>query len=88
MPHADTAPKKHTNGLQPHEIAALPVFKFAERHRSTTNEDSRQCLICIGEFEIDELVRLLPCMHRYHKACIDAWLLRSDECPACKHPAR
>jgi hypothetical protein len=32
-----------------------------------------------------ELVRTLPCFHRFHAACIDPWLLlRRDACPVCQ----
>lgn len=29
-------------------------------------------------------MKLLPCMHMYHQACIDAWLERSHVCPVCQ----
>ena len=27
--------------------------------------------------------RVLPCFHRFHVACIDAWLQRKKLCPLC-----
>ncbi|KAJ2783673.1 hypothetical protein H4R18_001583 [Coemansia javaensis] len=43
------------------------------------------CPICLEEFEPGEHLRELPCMHKYHVACIDTWLVsRSTCCPYCK----
>lgn len=32
------------------------------------------CLVCREDFHAGESLRLLPCLHRYHVRCIDAWL--------------
>ncbi|KAH8338721.1 hypothetical protein KR074_007269 [Drosophila pseudoananassae] len=47
---------------------------------------SRECVICMAEFNVGEAVRYLPCMHIYHVNCIDDWLLRSLTCPSCLEP--
>jgi hypothetical protein len=40
------------------------------------------CSICTEDFTIGEEVRVLPCNHKYHPACIDPWLLNvSGTCP-------
>jgi len=46
----------------------------------------RECVICMIELEIGDPIRFLPCMHIYHKDCIDDWLLRSFTCPSCMEP--
>jgi hypothetical protein len=48
------------------------------------------CRICLQPFEIGETLRWLPCTHRFHKSCVDHWLLRTQRaqprsCPLCKH---
>jgi len=46
----------------------------------------RRCCICMLDFEQDEPIRYLPCMHYYHVDCIDDWLMRSFTCPTCMEP--
>jgi len=45
-----------------------------------------RCVICMGEFKIGDALRFLPCVHIYHKECIDDWLMRSFTCPSCMEP--
>lgn len=45
------------------------------------------CPICIVDFEEGDDVRVLPCpgQHRFHKECVDPWLLElSTSCPICR----
>lgn len=45
------------------------------------------CPICIMDFEEGDDLRLLPCegKHRFHKTCVDPWLLElSSSCPICR----
>ena len=40
--------------------------------------------VCLDVYKIGEAMRILPCSHRFHKACIDQWLLDKRTCPMCK----
>jgi Ring finger domain len=45
------------------------------------------CPICILDFEEGDDIRVLPCdeKHRFHKDCVDPWLLElSSSCPICR----
>ena len=46
---------------------------------------SQVCVVCLGEFEGGEEVRMLPCMHKFHAGCVDRWLEQNRACPVCKH---
>eukprot|EP00929_Paragymnodinium_shiwhaense_P086516 TRINITY_DN47015_c0_g1_i1.p1 TRINITY_DN47015_c0_g1~~TRINITY_DN47015_c0_g1_i1.p1 ORF type:complete len:643 (+),score=124.16 TRINITY_DN47015_c0_g1_i1:81-2009(+) len=46
--------------------------------------ENRQCMICMEAFASGDVLRTLPCLHRYHQNCADEWLRRSRECPICK----
>ncbi|KAK6001885.1 hypothetical protein QM012_002375 [Aureobasidium pullulans] len=43
------------------------------------------CSICTDDFEMGQDLRVLPCDHKFHPACIDPWLLNvSSTCPLCR----
>ncbi|OLY83772.1 Transmembrane domain- and RING domain-containing protein [Smittium mucronatum] len=43
------------------------------------------CLICFEKINIGDDIRIIPCLHKFHKECLDQWLLeRSGSCPNCR----
>ena len=47
-------------------------------------EEADKCTICLSEFEAEEDVRRLPCMHLFHVECVDQWLGQNKRCPICR----
>ncbi|VDP52928.1 unnamed protein product, partial [Soboliphyme baturini] len=46
--------------------------------------EHKSCCICLEEFVAGEEVRVLPCTHFFHTACIDRWLITNRKCPLCR----
>ncbi|CAB78079.1 putative protein [Arabidopsis thaliana] len=47
------------------------------------------CCICLENYEKGDKLRILPCHHKFHVACVDLWLgQRKSFCPVCKRDAR
>ncbi|CAN0362361.1 unnamed protein product [Pylaiella littoralis] len=66
-------------------IAALPVEALTAGSLSNLAEDSRECCICLQDFQAGDRATRLPCMtHLYHTKCIRMWLRKSNKCPECK----
>jgi hypothetical protein len=42
------------------------------------------CPICLEDIDGD--VEFLPCIHKFHKTCIDSWIKETPVCPICKVP--
>ncbi|XP_022783061.1 RING finger protein 11-like isoform X2 [Stylophora pistillata] len=62
-------------------IQHLPVGKY-----DGSKGKKRECVICMTDFAMGDPIRFLPCMHIYHKDCIEDWLVRSFTCPSCMEP--
>merc|ERR1712020_763920 len=69
------------------ELNTFP-HKFKKMQRGKDQEDEEddvdKCTICLCEFEEDEDVRRLPCMHLFHVPCVDQWLGLNKRCPICR----
>lgn len=80
-------PEYRISGLDPVVVAAIPTMKFY-RESFGTLEDA-QCVICLGEYEEKEVLRIMPkCLHTFHLSCIDVWLKRQSTCPVCRLPVQ
>lgn len=71
-------------------LVALTTNTAEVVHKSTPKQgegdgQQDQCSVCMEQFQDGEQLRLLPCMHKYHKCCIDEWFNSSPACPVCKH---
>lgn len=48
------------------------------------DEEKRTCTVCLGGYQEGDIVQNLPCMHQFHKVCVDEWLRQNALCPICK----
>jgi hypothetical protein len=58
--------------------------KFIDEKKFDDEEAYIKCLICLEYYAEDDNVKTLPCMHYFHKACIESWFNRGRTCPVCK----
>ncbi|CAE7272906.1 ZSWIM2 [Symbiodinium natans] len=58
-------------------VAALPLSKV------TAGSTIAQCMICLENMEVGAKIRTLPCMHVFHRKCIDRWLCEPGRKPRC-----
>ncbi|XP_030631150.1 RING finger protein 150 [Chanos chanos] len=49
-----------------------------------TESDFDNCAVCIEGYKPNDVLRILPCRHLFHKGCVDPWLLDHRTCPMCK----
>lgn len=84
-----------TPGALPNDQNPLEATENGQRNEGEEGEGSvdpatigrETCPICIVDFEEGDDLRVLPCdgKHRFHKDCVDPWLLElSTSCPICR----
>jgi len=80
-----TNPRQENSPAQPRRAPRQPR-RWAEFQLRTPAETLRAdmeecCIICHERLQNGEEVRRLPCMHVFHRSCIDKWLHVRPRCP-------
>lgn len=69
-------------GLPPasqESIEAMPSVEIGG------SEDFGECVICLEEFEVGGVAKMMPCKHKFHANCIEKWLGIHGSCPVCRY---
>ncbi|KAL1519169.1 hypothetical protein AB1Y20_003429 [Prymnesium parvum] len=69
------------------QLAQLPVRNW-QQLEATAAADHTDCALCMEPFRALDELRILPCKHYFHKACLDPWFRLNKyvvrTCPLCK----
>lgn len=49
-----------------------------------TESDPPASCYCLEDTKPGDVIRELPCLHRFHQACVDPWLKLHPTCPLCR----
>ncbi|XP_051829073.1 RING finger protein 215 isoform X3 [Antechinus flavipes] len=75
--------------LRQHILRTLSALKTRRYHPGRPPRahvpDIQTCAICLDPFHRNQCLRVLPCLHEFHRECVDPWLLLQQTCPLCKH---
>ncbi|KAJ6659139.1 hypothetical protein lerEdw1_019442 [Lerista edwardsae] len=74
--------------LKQHIAQRLSALKTRRYHPGKAARawahDIDSCAICLDRFHKNQCLRVLPCLHEFHRDCVDPWLLLQQTCPLCK----
>lgn len=77
-----SATSQFSFGISQARIDALyPLRQYREVAPFGVADD---CSICLERYSEEVSVRVLPCLHAYHGACIDGWFRSNQTCCLCK----
>ena len=58
------------------EVEIKSISKLEESHKT--------CAICLEKFNTEVKIIILPCIHIFHRDCINDWIEKKKFCPLCK----
>ena len=72
--------------IDKNEIGKICEKKYKDCESSSTQT---QCIICLCDYDQEDIIRILQCNHIFHKDCIDKWLLNEKTyCPICRQEVK
>lgn len=67
-----------------HTGASTNLINRLPQSTVQTDNYTEDCAVCLETPVKGDTIRHLPCLHKFHKDCIDPWLGRKSSCPVCK----
>ena len=64
--------------------ASLEKKIFRKIKKMKIAKSDRNCVFCIENFKVKEIIKVLPCKHYFHYACCKVWFGEQMTCPVCK----
>lgn len=87
LPYAERE-RRRARAADPALVQNLTSIAYSAQtftsHSGHDNLDDASCVICLCDYEENEIVRFLPCKHHFHKDCVDVWLRLDKACCLCK----
>ncbi|XP_015227082.1 PREDICTED: RING finger protein 150 isoform X1 [Cyprinodon variegatus] len=75
--------QRHMGDAAEKALSKLQVCTLRKGDKET-EADFDSCAVCIECYKANDVVRILPCRHVFHKHCVDPWLQEHRTCPMCK----
>jgi len=69
-----------SSGASPEQIGRLPTVQL---DKNTTKDQEQSCSICLDKFQTGDVMKVMPCLHKFHSKCLDQWLEIKSTCPLC-----
>ena len=71
-------------GASDQVINQLPKKTFDGTQAASSDGTAPSCAVCMEDYKVGDQIRVLPCQHEFHAACVDVWLKTKRACPLCR----
>jgi len=69
----------------PSAVLRANIFQFAtQQYLDFIEQNAERCSICLINFTALDEIRVLPCRHFFHNACLTHALVHDQRCPMCR----
>lgn len=65
-------------------IDRLLEEKLIKLRLNQLSEEDKKCLICMDEYQENDYILRLPCLHVFHKEEALEWFKKNKTCPVCR----
>ncbi|CAM9176984.1 unnamed protein product [Choristocarpus tenellus] len=65
-------------------IASLRRATYQPGTAGGSVDSTHECVICLSEFAVGDMLCYLPCSHVFHQSCVGTWLANHRSCPTCR----
>ncbi|KAL9229606.1 hypothetical protein vseg_005056 [Gypsophila vaccaria] len=67
-------------------LTSFKESKKLEQQGEASRSEDEMCCVCLSRLiKEGEDVRVLPCLHHFHSACVNRWLtMPRKTCPVCR----
>ena len=72
----------YENPIDDEIIENLPITKLNDIEK--LSDEDKKCTICLENFNKNDNIIHLPCIHFFHEVCIKNWFQRQNFCPICR----
>jgi len=81
--HLDEEMRQMTfTGIPQSQIERLPTHTVSQRDVEQVSKLA-PCTGCLETPKAGDVLRTLPCLHKFHAHCVDRWLRTKPSCPVC-----
>lgn len=69
-------------------LSSVRMVKFTATEKDCLDEHGKlaECMICMEEYKVDDVLARLECLCKFHLDCLENWFQKKSECPVHFRP--